>query len=95
MMKVGTKGQFMIVSLLATVMTIFAFVALYPVMKAQIDNAVSDVHCTNTTIIGGSGTSVCGMDVYTSTLLELTPFFILIAIILTIVFASLPMKEVG
>jgi hypothetical protein len=69
------KGQFLIVSLIATFMTIFGFVALYPILKAQIDH------------------SVVGMDVYSATLLQLSPFFILIAILLTIVFASLPMRE--
>ena len=38
-------------------------------------------------------TSVVGMDVYSATLLQLAPFFILISILLTIVFASLPMRE--
>jgi hypothetical protein len=38
-------------------------------------------------------TSVAGMDVYSATLLELAPFFILLSILLTIVWASLPMRE--
>jgi hypothetical protein len=71
----GNKGQYLVVSLLATLMTIFAFVAVYPIMKAAIDAAV------------------LGMDVYSATMLELAPFFVLLSIILTIVFASLPMKN--
>jgi len=71
----GNKGQFLVVSLLATFMTILAFIVLYPIMKLQID------------------TSVAGMDVYSATLLELAPFFILLSILLTIVWASLPMRE--
>jgi hypothetical protein len=69
------KGQFLIVSLIATFMTLIAFIALYPILKVQIDN------------------SVVNMDVYSATLLQLAPFFILISILLTIVFASLPTRE--
>ena len=85
----GRKGQFLVVSLLATFMTMLAFVALYPIMKTYIDNAVAG--CTTYV----NGTTVCAhdMDVYSATLLQLAPFFILISILLTIVFASLPVKE--
>ena len=71
----GNKGQFLIVSLIATFMTIVAFIALYPILRAQINTAIQD------------------MDVYSATLLQLSPFFILISIILTIVWASLPTRE--
>jgi len=83
------KGQFLIVSLLATFMTMLAFVALYPIMKTYIDTAVSG--CT--TLINTSIVCVVDMDVYSATLLQLAPFFILISILLTIVFASLPTRE--
>ena len=73
--KMNKKGQFLVVSLIATFMTMVAFVALYPIMKLQIDAAVLD------------------MDVYSATMLQLAPFFILLSIILTIVFASLPTKS--
>lgn len=69
------KGQFLVVSLMATFMTVLAFIVLYPIMKSRIDAAI------------------IGMDVYSATLLELTPFFILLSILLTIVFASLPTRE--
>lgn len=69
------KGQFLVVSLITTVMVLFAFMAIYPILKAKIDSAV------------------IGMDVYSATLLQLSPFFILLALILTIVFASLPVRE--
>lgn len=69
------KGQFLIVAMLATFMTVTAFIVIYPIMAAQINSAVGD------------------MDVYSATMLKLTPFFILVSIILTIVFASLPMRE--
>jgi hypothetical protein len=36
--------------------------------------------------------SSLAMDVYSATMLQLVPFFILLSILLTIVFASLPMK---
>jgi len=71
----NNKGQFLIVALIATFMTLVAFIVLYPILKMYID------------------TSVVGMDVYSATLLQLAPFFILISILLTIVFASLPMRE--
>ena len=70
-----SKGQYMVVSLLASVFTLLAFVAVYPIIKGRIDDAV------------------IGMDVYSATTLQLTPFFILLSILLTIVFASLPMRE--
>ena len=71
----GNKGQFLIVALIATFMTLVAFMVLYPILKVYIENAV------------------VGMDVYSATLLQLAPFFILISILITIVFASLPMRE--
>jgi hypothetical protein len=73
--KMGSKGQFLVVSLLASLMTIFAFIAVYPIMKAAIDSASY------------------GMDVYSATMLQLAPFFILLSILLTIIWASLPMKQ--
>lgn len=88
MMK-NRKGQFLVVSLLATFMTMLAFVALYPIMKTYIDNSVNG--CV--TAINGTTTCNTDMDVYSATLLQLAPFFILISILLTIVFASLPVKE--
>lgn len=86
--KLGTKGQFLIVSLIATFMTILGFIALYPIMRIQVEAAI-DGCATNTT-----GSIVCvPMDVYSASLLQLAPFFILISILLTIVFASLPVRE--
>jgi uncharacterized BrkB/YihY/UPF0761 family membrane protein len=70
-----SKGQYLIVSLIVTMMVIFAFVVLYPILKSAIASAVT------------------GMDVYTATLLQLTPFFILLSIVLTIIFAALPVRE--
>jgi len=69
------KGQFLIVSMIATFMTVTAFIVIYPILSNQINSATGD------------------MDVYSATMLKLTPFFILVSIILTIVFASLPMRE--
>lgn len=70
-----SKGQFLVVSLITTIMVLFAFMAIYPVLKARID------------------ASVVGMDVYAATLLQLSPFFILLSLILTIIFAALPVRE--
>lgn len=89
MIQIGNKGQFLVVSLLATFMTMLAFVALYPIMKTQIDTAIAG--CT--TFPNGTTTCTRDMDVYSATLLQLAPFFILISILLTIVFAALPVKE--
>lgn len=69
------KGQFLVVSLITTIMVLFAFMAIYPVLKARIDSAV------------------IGMDVYAATLLQLSPFFILLSLILTVIFAALPVRE--
>lgn len=69
------KGQFVIVPLLVSVMTILAFITIYPIIKTAIDKAVVD------------------MDVYSGTLLQLTPFFILLSIVLTIIYLALPIRE--
>lgn len=74
-LKKDRKGQFVIVPLLVSVMTILAFIVIYPIIKTAIDKAVVD------------------MDVYSGTLLQLTPFFILLSIILTIVYLALPIRE--
>lgn len=37
--------------------------------------------------------AVSGMDVYSATMLQLTPFFIMLSLVLTIVFAALPVRE--
>lgn len=84
------KGQFLIVSLIATLMTLLAFAAMYPIMKSFINDTVDG--CTTYM----NSTRVCTgepMDVYSGTMLQMSPFFIVIAIILSIVFASLPMRE--
>lgn len=69
------SGQFLIVSMIATFMTVTAFIVIYPILSSQINSATGD------------------MDVYSATMLKLTPFFIMVSIILTIVFASMPMRE--
>jgi len=95
MSKNRIKSQFLIVSLLATLMTIMAFAALYPIMKMFIDDSAEgcfqEFNSTNS-----SWSRTCTndpMDVYSGTMLKMTPFFIVIAIVLTIVWASLPMRE--
>ncbi len=70
-----SKGQFLLVSLIASVMVIFAFVTIYPILKQAIATAVPT------------------MDVYSATLLQLTPFFIILAVVLSIVFAAFPVRE--
>jgi len=70
----NNKGQFTIIALLSTVMVIFAFVALYPVISDAIDSIATD------------------MDAYSATLLKLTPFFIVLTIILTIIYVALPVS---
>jgi len=74
---VKNKGQFTIVSLIVTFMVIVAFIGLYPILKAYIDDVSTS------------------MDTYTATLLQLSPFFIILTILITIIFMSLPVTETG
>ena len=69
------KGQYTIVALIATFITVIAFIVMYPILNGFIQAAIP------------------GMDVYTATMLQLVPFFIILSIIMTFVFLVLPVKE--
>jgi len=76
-----SKGQYTIVALIATLMVVLAFSRLYPIILDSISiskNVSSEMNQT---------------DVYTNTLLDMVPFFILLAIVLTTIFVTLPTKQ--
>jgi len=80
-----TKGQYTVIALIATLMVLLAFARLYPVFQTGIGDVVNCTTCGN-----NSATNVT--DSYTSSLVQMIPFFILLAIILTTIFTVLPVK---
>jgi len=69
------RGQFTIVALVAVLITLIVYGALYPLIAAQIALLIPQVDGT------------------TGMVLNLIPFFIAVAIVLTVVFYALPQQQ--
>ena len=72
------KGQYTIVALIATLITMVAYAVLYPVLTGFINPLILNITVS---------------DPYTATMLQLVPFFILLSIVLSLVFIVLPVRE--
>jgi len=72
------KGQYTIVALIATLITMVAYAVLYPVLTGFINPLILNITVS---------------DPYTATMLQLVPFFILLSIVLSVVFIVLPVRE--
>lgn len=72
------KGQYTIVALIATLITMVAYAVLYPVLTGFINPLILNITVS---------------DPYTATMLQLVPFFILLAIVLSVIFIVLPVRE--
>jgi uncharacterized BrkB/YihY/UPF0761 family membrane protein len=73
------KGQYTIVALIATFMTMIAYAVMYPVLMGFLNPLILNITTS---------------DPYTATMLQLVPFFIILSIVLTVIFIVIPVREV-
>ena len=69
------KGQFTIITLIMTVLTLIVYAQLYPVMKSIIEDALPE------------------MDEITALLISLSPFFLLVFILVAGLWYTIPRRE--